>query len=415
MKKGRFTITVIGLMVMGQLLAGCQFFDIQKEEKTTDTQMETVQMEETTDMETQEPDAPTGVFTLTSPADGVSALTSLQKNYLKGDYNLIKSYALVGVEQSLPEAITLSWSFETTEKGKVKHYLVEIGEKEDFSDAKEYKTNYKRQQVYNLKLATKYYWRVSAVYAENTYVSEVKSFTTSDAAPRVLKIDGVPNSRDLGGWKTTDGGTVKQGMIYRTEKLTADYGQSAVITQNGIDVMVKDLGIKTEIDLRRDTDGENGGITKSILGDGVAYYAFATDGGDESMNAAIRNYFKLTANEANYPMVIHCSAGTDRTGWLSYLTNALLGVSEEDLYRDYLFSNFGPHSGFYRMPNDLRASRVQNDGVTLRDQVFFYLRDVVGVPEADIKATITLMRPDDTYQIGQMKVPEVERDWSKLY
>ena len=40
-------------------------------------------------------------------------------------------------------------------------------------------------------------------------------------------------------------------------------------------------------------------------------------------------------------LLLHCSIGTDRTGVICFLINALLGVSEEDLYKDYLFSMFG--------------------------------------------------------------------------
>ena len=66
--------------------------------------------------------------------------------------------------------------------------------------------------VYNLKIATTYYWSVSA----GDVVSDVSSFSTADCQPRNIYCDGVTNMRDLGGWKTTDGKRVKQGLLYRS-------------------------------------------------------------------------------------------------------------------------------------------------------------------------------------------------------
>ncbi len=56
--------------------------------------------------------------------------------------------------------------------------------------------------------------------------------------------------------------------------------------------------------------------------------------------AAILSFFEFIADENNYPIIFHCSIGTDRTGFFAFLVNGLLGVRQEDLYRDYLFSNF---------------------------------------------------------------------------
>ena len=49
----------------------------------------------------------------------------------------------------------------------------------------------------------------------------------------------------------------------------------------------------------------------------------------------LKDAFAIFGNKDNYPIVMHCSIGTDRTGMLAFLINSLLGVSEEDLYKDY--------------------------------------------------------------------------------
>lgn len=47
---------------------------------------------------------------------------------------------------------------------------------------------------------------------------------------------------------------------------------------------------------------------------------------------------KVFADPANYPILMHCSAGRDRTGCLSMLIQALCGASKEDILRDYELS-----------------------------------------------------------------------------
>ena len=59
----------------------------------------------------------------------------------------------------------------------------------------------------------------------------------------------------------------------------------------------------------------------------------------------IAELFKVLADKNNYPMIIHCAGGSDRTGMMAYLINALCGVEEKNLYQDYSFTNFY-HSNF---------------------------------------------------------------------
>ena len=63
-----------------------------------------------------------------------------------------------------------------------------------------------------------------------------------DAPVRWIDIDGVGNVRDMGGWKTASGKTVKYGMLYRGRRLE-DVSEEGIAT-------IKRLGLKTELDLR---------------------------------------------------------------------------------------------------------------------------------------------------------------------
>ena len=90
---------------------------------------------------------------------------------------------------------------------------------------------------------------------------------------------------------------------------------------------------------------------------------------------------------------MHCSIGTDRTGMLAFLINALLGVSEEDLYKDYLYSNFA-NIGGNRNPSTINTyikTFKYYDGETLAEKAKNYLISV-GVSEQDINTLIEMMK-----------------------
>ena len=150
-----------------------------------------------------------------------------------------------------------------------------------------------------------------------------------------LKILGVSNVRDMGGWKV-EGGRIKEGLIYRSGNVDAIYPGGKNQIQN-------DLGIKTDFDLRKAGEGTAG--TTSPLGTDVKYVNL---GGvyynniiqDELNYHTLVKEFKVLAYEKNYPILFHCAIGRDRTGTLAFLLMSLLGASKKDMYREYELSNF---------------------------------------------------------------------------
>lgn len=280
--------------------------------------------------------------------------TDLQTGYLTDSRDSILTYADGMKELSRPEALHLEWD----DLGAAR-YVVELSLKGDFSDTMQYETLTPSVDLYNLLVMSAYSWRVTAVdEAGGTESSQENVFMTGPA-PRNLYVDGITNVRDLGGWATEQGGLVKQGMIFRCGRLNRSSVKEPEIeiTEEGIRTMKEELGVRMEIDLRLPTDptgnngaGEVGGISQSPLGDGVAYHNVAltweSAGNLLLVNqASVREFFRLAADEKNYPFIFHCNIGTDRTGLFSILINGLLGVAEEDLYRDYLFSNFANIGG----------------------------------------------------------------------
>jgi protein-tyrosine phosphatase len=59
---------------------------------------------------------------------------------------------------------------------------------------------------------------------------------------------------------------------------------------------------------------------------------------EESICAAYRDFFRLIQQEDKLPVLFHCAAGKDRTGWAAFLILSALGAAEEDILENYLLS-----------------------------------------------------------------------------
>lgn len=108
-----------------------------------------------------------------------------------------------------------------------------------------------------------------------------------------------------------------------------------------------------------------------------------------------RLIFELFADPASYPVYFHCSIGTDRTGMIAAMLNGLLGVSEEDLCRDYVFSNFGK-TGSVRQVNtietDVLSKMKRYEGETLQENIENYLLSC-GVTAEQIASIRSMLLP----------------------
>lgn len=233
---------------------------------------------------------------------------------------------------------------------------------------------------------TYYYQFVITTIANHEYKSEFKSFKTQNTSPANLYISGITNCRDIGGWKTYDGKVVKQRKIFRTSRLNENYTTNHLISKKGKETMLNDLKVKTEIDLRETTklngNAESGDITQSPLGEKVQYVsipintALFPDINSDHMRYSVNKIFQVVSNKNNYPIFYHCAIGRDRTGFITFLLNGLLGVSENDLYKDYLFSNFGKvgNKVFKETIENSYVKKIkQYDGNTLYDKIHNYL------------------------------------------
>ena len=315
--------------------------------------------------------------------------TELQMKFLQNNYDLVSLCAKGKEELSKPNPVTIKWR-----DGGVGEYLFKLSEDREFKDAREIKVNTNQVSIYNLKINTKYYWCVEYMKEDILTKTDTKTFTVAGATPRNLDIDGITNARDLGGYSIGLDSYVKQGMIYRCSRFNENKTTTNLITEKGIKEMREVLNIKSELDVRE--KDESGNLTSSPLGNDINYYLVPMESGGNIIllnKDIIKDVFAVLGNEDNYPIVIHCSIGTDRTGMICFLINALLGVSEENLYRDYLFSNFG-NIGKSR-DSGIITTYIETvdvaEGDTLALKTYNYLLSI-GVSKTDLDTLIKVMK-----------------------
>ena len=250
--------------------------------------------------------------------------------------------------------------------------------------------------LYNLIPQRTYYYEVKDDVGQLLQKGQI----ATSGQVRMLRIDGnVLNVRDLGGIETTDGMRIRYGKLFRGSELNWAYEA----TPEGL-AMLRQLGVDAEIDMRNyreaiDNQAQSGvsvfgfhGSSSTPAGE-VPTYLYTNDSGQIPSNIDTylwkykwRQEFEFIVNNLRVGRGIyyHCILGRDRTGYLSFLLEGLLGVPYNELIKDYELSFM--FSGIDKKEQiDETFDFIDNmEGATLRDRFNSYFRIKLGVSQEDI-------------------------------
>jgi protein-tyrosine phosphatase len=196
-----------------------------------------------------------------------------------------------------------------------------------------------------------------------------------EAPARHLNLAGASNFRDLGGYPTRDGRAVRWRQIFRSNHL-------GHLTDDDIAV-VRSLGVRSAFDFRGAQERAEAlcGMTEitvhslpveptvvaALRAIAASGRPLSTDDAIDVMRDSYRGYVQentprfraLFAHllEDRAPLVIHCSAGKDRTGFACALLLHTLGVPDDVIAEDYLLTNhfyLRDPSASSDLPDDVR-------------------------------------------------------------
>ena len=245
------------------------------------------------------------------------------------------------------------------------------------------------------------------VEVRNLYPGQVYLFAVTDEGNRVIaqgqfrtegqlrmiKTTTGSNIRDLGGWGTTNGGHLKYGLIYRGGEMNGGH----VMSQTDIDEL-KRLGIGAEVDLRSEADINGFTINGSVFGSDAPYYFanqynFVEDAlqGDTIM---YRNAFNLILDNISKgnAVLFHCIWGADRTGACAMLLEGLLGVTIDQLYKDYELTSFSIAGARHKDGIDSKLDYIRTfQGTGLQKKFYNYWKDYVHIPAERLDEFIRIM------------------------
>ena len=202
----------------------------------------------------------------------------------------------------------------------------------------------------------------------------------SASPARHLNLSGASNFRDLGGYPTSDGRTVRWRQIFRSNHL-------GHLTDDDVAVL-RELGVRSAFDFRGTEERAAAlcgmpeisvhslpvepTVVAALRAIAAAGTPLSTDHAVEVMRDSYSGYVQNNTQhfrtlfahllEDRAPLVIHCTAGKDRTGFACALILHTLGVPEDIISEDYLLTN-----RFYRRdPNpQQRPARRDQAGAGL--------------------------------------------------
>lgn len=278
-----------------------------------------------------------------------------------------------------------------------------VSETPDFEDYQVFLSRADSTEIYNLVPQTVYWYRLVDSSDSVLYQSVFKTL----GHLRMIKANNTQSVRDLGGWPC-DGGRLAYGKIIRGGTPEREFDKLDLQQ----DILSGMIGIDYEIDLRRETELKACPFGSAVKFENIelAHYMNLIDNVHKDSHKNLARCLKtLNDNlQSDKCTFVHCHAGADRTGSLIAIIQALCGVSEKDIVRDWEINSF--NSRFYfKIINQEKSSYKHivdnveladsaemrsflryffdnyggNQGASLKEQVENWLKEIVFADEKD--------------------------------
>ena len=334
--------------------------------------------------------------------------------------------------QKSDESKGIEIEFRPVDVLKNKEYTISYSVNEDFSNAKIITSNLTKVYLKNLLVNQKYYVKVTADGKD----SKTMDFVTGDY-PRWIDARPMFNVRDMGGYMTSSGQRIKQGLVYRggeinsktgwygSQRYTDDTGKTDardghIVSQTDASKKAfrEDMGMINglEIDLRSgsETNGypsSSGKCNFAVNGD-IDYKLIPISSyysGMQKNTKEIKQLFEAFAQADQHPVYYHCYGGADRTGVVGFMLGAVLGMSYTDLVIDFELTSYssnpsrnyrghlrnGPWNDWPGLVDYL--TRTSNNGLgwgttkTIKQGMEEYLKSKCGISQTTIDTIRNIM------------------------
>ena len=193
--------------------------------------------------------------------------------------------------------------------------------------------------------------------------SDAEDQAFSESWERRLPFSGPKNFRDLGGYRTLDGNLVRRRLLYRSDSLHT-------ITRADLKCL-SDLDLEWIVDFRSPREKKDwpdrlpAGMAARIVEIPIvdsSTQIYQQSSRDEILKnlknidpfhyltgtnvelatrftAEMRSFVNVLLSSSGRPVLFHCTAGKDRTGFAAAITLRVLGVPQDLVLEDYLLTN----------------------------------------------------------------------------
>jgi len=310
----------------------------------------------------------------------------------------------------------------------IKEIRITVSENQDYSNPFTFNPSDKKDRdfiIRNLLPNRTYYYKVEEFLTNGTDNVLNSGVFRTVGQVRMIQVRNCGNVRDIGGWQSSYGGTIKYGKLFRSASLNT-------VTREGKHDFVENLGVKAELDLRYEVNQ-----SRSSLGADVDYdrrrHEAGTKGLTQSKNELVKDLrWIIDKIKQGKNVDWHCAIGCDRCGMVSFMIEGLLGMSELDLSIDFELSTFSlksnnkrPRAHIKSMLDFIRKHGPKEDlakcfynywheiGMSTQELDFF-INEMIEKPGQQQNVNLQPLDINYDFKIQNIKLPEIRTELAPL-